>query len=100
MAYVRTANTLIQYGIIVGQLFMLHQGRSTLGKACSVIMSLCGIVTVVAGAVRHFRQDKAFRNNSRCSSGQFTSASQNINMIAGMVLVVLSGLLIILLVAT
>lgn len=100
LSYVRTANVLIQYGIVVGQLFMLHQGRSTLGKACSVVMSVCGIVTVVAGAVRHFRQDRAFRDRSQCSTGQFTSAAWNINIVSGMVLFVLFGLIIILLVFT
>lgn len=59
LAYNRTANTLAAHAIGVTQLWVLHEGRRTVGTVCGAVMICGGIVISLTGCVRFLIQSRA-----------------------------------------
>lgn len=58
LAYNRTANTLVSHGVIVSQLFYLHEGHKEIGRVCGIVMISGGIILEVIGATRYLLQSR------------------------------------------
>ncbi|KAM0806138.1 hypothetical protein BDR22DRAFT_796780, partial [Usnea florida] len=58
LGWVRTSVTLVSFGVVITQLFILKDLDPKKGKVLGVIMSCGGILVVLLGCVRYFRQQK------------------------------------------
>lgn len=69
LAYIRTATALLSLGVIFTQLFLLKQRDPLIGSIFGAITSCGGIVVVLIGCVRYFRQQKLLICGKTISAG-------------------------------
>ncbi|KAK4918058.1 hypothetical protein LTR66_016899 [Elasticomyces elasticus] len=92
LAYLRTGEAFVHFGIAMAQLFILRGTHPYLGRSIAVATNVLGMFISIMGAVRYSRQDAAFRENSSCKKGMFRSESHNVHICAGIGLAVTIGL--------
>ena len=69
LGWFRTSVTLISFGVVITQLFILKDLDPRKGKILGVIMSCGGILVVLLGCVRYFRQQKLLTQGKSLSGG-------------------------------
>ena len=69
LGWFRTSVTLISFGVVITQLFILKDLDPKKGKILGVIMSCGGILIVLLGCVRYFRQQKLLTQGKALSGG-------------------------------
>lgn len=69
LSYVRTSIALVSFGVIVTQLFMLPKLNPTIGVAMGCVSEAAGMVIVLVGCVRYFRQQKLLVRGKMVAAG-------------------------------
>lgn len=69
LGWFRTSVTLISFGVVTTQLFILKDLDPKKGRILGVIMSCGGILVVLLGCVRYFRQQKLLTQGKALSGG-------------------------------
>ena len=69
LGWFRTSVTLISFGVVITQLFILKDLDPKKGRILGVIMSCGGILIVLLGCVRYFRQQKLLTQGKSLSGG-------------------------------
>ena len=58
LGWLRTSTSIVSFGIIIAQLFILKHVDPTKGSALGALFSILGIVTCLLGCIRYFRLQK------------------------------------------
>lgn len=58
LSYLRTSTALVTFGVLVTQLFVLKKLNPTIGMAVGAVCEAGGMLIVVLGCVRYFRQQR------------------------------------------
>jgi uncharacterized membrane protein YidH (DUF202 family) len=87
LAYVRTSLALVSFGIVVTQLFVLKKVDPGKGAALGGVTEVGGILIVLVGCVRYFRQQKLFARGKTIAAGWDLMAVEA--MLAGVILTML-----------
>ncbi len=69
LGYIRTATTLISLGVVITQLFVFKKVDPKKGSILGAITSAGGIVIVLIGCARYFRQQKYLTHGKTISAG-------------------------------
>ena len=69
LGWFRTSVTLISFGVVITQLFVLKDLDPTKGKILGAIMSCGGAIVVLLGCVRYFRQQRLLTQGKALSGG-------------------------------
>lgn len=69
LAYVRTSVALVSFGVIVTQLFVLKKAGPVKGAVVGGISEAAGIVVVLVGCVRYFRQQRLLVEGKTMAAG-------------------------------
>jgi uncharacterized membrane protein YidH (DUF202 family) len=85
-------------GVTIGQLFVLHDDRRTLGKVIGAVMIVCAMCTAVLGAVEYYRQHHALVDTTTYAKGTVTNTVPHMVFMAAMFGLVCTGLFVVILV--
>ena len=69
LGWFRTSVALISFGVVITQLFVLKDLGTKKGKILGVIMSCGGIIVVLLGCVRYFKQQRLLMQGKALSGG-------------------------------
>ena len=69
LAYLRTSVALVSFGVVVTQLFVLKKAGPGTGAALGGASEVGGVVIVLVGCVRYFRQQKLLMQRKMAVAG-------------------------------
>lgn len=69
LGWLRTSVALISFGVVVTQLFVLKDVDPKKGKILGVVMSCGGIIVLLLGCVRYFKQQRLLTQGKALSGG-------------------------------
>lgn len=69
LGWFRTSVTLISFGVVITQLFVLKDLDPTKGKILGAVMSCGGAMVVLLGCARYFRQQRLLTQGKALSGG-------------------------------
>ena len=73
LGWARTSVTIVSFGIVITQLFILQSLDSTKGKVLGAVLACGGIVTSLLGCIRFLRQQRLLVEGKALSAGWHTT---------------------------